>query len=187
MAHIKSKSRAESEEKYREARSVAMAIVEPEVREITGLDVKLIPIDHAALAAAEAWRSAYGDVGRLAHQPRWDWYNEARRFGRRTRRVEVAIWAGDTLCGLALGRISDSRIVATIHLLEGNPLANPLGGKVIAIATRFLEVLAVTIGCKEAAIDSPLPALVDRYRLVGFVKEVTKGKKIVRLSKSIVS
>lgn len=187
MTHIKSKTRAESERKYQEARLVAMAAVELEVREITGLDVKLRHIDRAALDAAEAWRFAYRDAGRLAHVPGWDWYKEARRFGRRTRRVELAIWVGDILCGLALGRISDSRIVATIHLLEGSPVGNPLGGKVISIASRFLEVLAIAVGCREAAIDSPIAALVDRYRAMGFVKEVAKGKRIVRLAKSLVA
>ncbi|MDQ4685486.1 hypothetical protein [Janthinobacterium lividum] len=185
MTRMKSKTRAESEEKYREARLVAMATLEPEVRHLTGLEVRLMEIDLVALAATEVWRAAYSDVGRLDHVPGWDWYKEARRFGRRSRRLELAIWVGDTLCGLALGRISDRRVVATIHLLEGNPTGNPLGGKVILIATRFLEVLALALGCREAAIDSPVSGLVARYQSAGFVKEVTKGKKIVRLAKSV--
>lgn len=185
MAHIKSKNRAESEEKYRDARSLARALVEPEVQALTRIQVRLTDIDYSALMAADAWRSAYSSAGKSVHAPGWDWYKEARRFGRRARRVELAIWVDETLCGLALGRVSDRRVVATIHLLEGNPIGNPLGGKVISIATRFLEVLAVTLGCREAAIASPIPALISRYRSVGFVKEMTKGKRVVRLAKVV--
>ncbi|XLZ71755.1 hypothetical protein ABT364_07235 [Massilia sp. SR12] len=186
MVHIKSKNRAESERKYRDARSLAMTVLEPEVQELTGLPVRLKGIDQAALAAADAWRETYRDLGRDAHRPGWNGNKEAKRFGGRSRRVELAIWLDDTLCGLALGRISDRRVVATIHLLEGNPVANPLSGRVIPIASRFLEVLAITVGCREAAIDSPVPGLVHRYRAMGFTKEVTRGKKVIRLAKSIV-
>lgn len=185
MANTKSKDRAESEAKYRAARAFAMGELEPEIRDLTGQDVSLRDIDQTALDAASAWRSAYAGVGKADYLPAWDWGKEARRFKRRSRRLELAIWVGDVLCGLAIGRISDRCIVATIHLLEGNPAGNPLGGNVIPIATRYLEVLAATIGCREASIESPVPTLVERYRSAGYVKEVFKGKKIVRLKKAI--
>lgn len=185
MAHINHGDRHRAEADYREARLKAMMLVEPEVQQMTGLNVGLKDIDSNAIQAAESWRSGYAEVDRATHEPGWDWAKQLKKFRRRPRRVELAIWVDEHLCGLALGRISDRCIVATIHFLEGNPIDNPLQGKVIPIATRYLEVLALGLGCKEASVELPLPDLISVYKEMGFVREVTKGQKILRLKKAV--
>jgi tRNA A37 threonylcarbamoyladenosine synthetase subunit TsaC/SUA5/YrdC len=97
----------------------------------------------------------------------------------------LAIWVNHVLCGLLIGRISDSRIVATIYYLEGRPVDNPLSGSVANIATRYVELLARLLHCKQAAIDSPLPALIDFYKRLGYSSATTKGRKVVRLVKTL--
>ena len=100
---------------------------------------------------------------------------------RRPRRVEVALWYGETLCGLALGRISNNRVVATIHLVESNPAGNPLGGSVVPYLALFLEAIGVIAGCKDVSIEQPVKDLVHYYESLGFTKKVTKGSKVLRL------
>jgi len=186
MAYPHAGNRIEAELKYQQARREVMDLLEQEIAQLIGVDgLRLSDIDEDALVAADAWRELYAIVGREFHMPAWSWRKALRKFRRRPRRVELAIWAEGQLCGLALGRVSDRCIVSTIHLLEGNPADTPLDGKIIAIATRFLDLFALGLGCRDASIESPVPELIERYKQQGFVKEVTKGKKVLRLKKSI--
>lgn len=173
----------QAEVRYREIRSQVRAMVLPAVRTATGHPVELTEITPDAAELAAAWRPQYSDKER---EPAWDWGIELRRARRRPRRVELAIWCNGLLCGMALGRISDRCVVATVHLMESNPeQSNPLGGMVAPITVRFLDALALLLGCEEVSLESPVPALVDYYRGLGFTREVRKGRKLLRLKKSI--
>jgi hypothetical protein len=89
------------------------------------------------------------------------------------------------LSGLLVGRISDNCVVATIHFMERRPADNPLAGSVAKIATQYLEVLAILLNCRQAALDSPLPALLDFYKSLGYNNATSKGRKVIRLSKTL--
>lgn len=176
-------ARQEAEYRYAEIRQAVRAMVEPDVQELTRLPIKLADITLEAVEIADGWHPTYANSDRT---PGWSWRSEYLRFRRRPRRVELALWHGETLCGLALGRISDRCVVATIHLIESNPSDdNPLDSLVAAIVSRFLETLGVRLGCTEVSIEAPVPALLDHYRSLGFTREVSKGKRVIRLKKRL--
>lgn len=187
MIRTNHRNRQQAERKYTVLRRDAMDLLEPELRETLLINVSLREIDQYALEQAKAWRDMYHAASREAHEPGWSWPRELRRFRQRPRRLELAIWVEDKLCGLALGRISDRSVVATIHLLEGSPVANtnPLAGSVMFIATRFLEVLCIGAGCNQASLEMPVPALINDYKELGYTKEVKRGKRTLRLIKVV--
>ncbi|WNV05891.1 hypothetical protein RP726_05625 [Candidatus Methylospira mobilis] len=258
-----------AEQEYKNHRQEAMKLLEAELQEFA---VSLTDISTESLLLACSWKSKYPLMSKEDHQPGWDWRKELRKFRRRPRRVELAIWSDQpkqrsvspffakpagtsqspagakrlattlpsaapaiparledgtsrsqmtrrcfaglagflqnparrysfrglldplashcslsrSVCGLALGRISDKRVVATIHFIEGNPSPHQLKGKIVPIATRYLEVLAVYLGIREISIENPVPDLIEYYKESGFVRENTKGKRVIRLLKKII-
>lgn len=173
------KTRSQAEIYYRTARRDAQQAVQTDLQEYSGGDIRLTDFNEVALEATDRWRQQYPSA-RGDHIPGWNWRRELRRFRNRPRRVEVVLWHGDIVCGVALGRISDRCVVATIHLVESNPEGNPLAGSVVPFITRFLETLAVSLGCKEVSIEQPAEGLVDYYAEIGFAKKVMKGQRVVR-------
>lgn len=113
--------------------------------------------------------------------PDWDWKVLWNDFSNKACRVDVAVWVDDSLYGLAIGRVSRRRVVATIHYLQRSPLIPQPGISLGRVATAFLIALAEELGCKEIAVDRPLEALIDYYKNLGFTREVRKGKRIVKL------
>jgi hypothetical protein len=132
---------------------------------------------------SEVWRRQY--IGDLAQRlPKWDWADAILKYRRKPRRVELAIWHKQQLCGLVMGRVSARRIVASIHLIEASPNDHPLSGSITLIATRYLSTLAGVLSCKETSIDRPEPSLIEWYERLGFKHRVVRGKKVVRLMRS---
>jgi hypothetical protein len=149
------------------------------VETITNRSVLLDDINAAAITQAKDWRQTFPGV----RQGGWDWAKLLNSFRRRPRHVELAVWVDQILCALLLGRVSDNRVVATIYFLERRPLDNPLAGSIALIATRYIETLALLLGCKQAALDSPLPDLIDFYAKLGYIGATKKGRKVIRLVK----
>lgn len=120
-------------------------------------ELRLTPIDLAALNAAKPWRAAQA-VG-------WEWPAVIKR--RRANRFDLAIWHGEILCGLAYGP-ADAAWVA-IGFLQSNPdPAHPLRGRVIPIALAVLEAQMQAANAAEARLLSPFPELVPRYEARGY-------------------
>jgi len=180
-------SRRRAELDYREIRQEAMTALETELAGLFYFSVHLTHITETALAQASAWRELYVVRGRPDHEPGWDWGKTLKKFRRRPRRVELAIWVDEQLCGLALGHISDAHIVATIHYLEGSPDSHLLAGSVGVIATRYLEVLGVSVGVREVSIERPVPDLIEYYKKLGFRNTVTRGERVLQLKRTIVA
>jgi hypothetical protein len=163
--------------RYAQRRKAARELFMPQIAEFTHHPVELDDISDKAISEAQRWRLAYPEI----RQGIWDWEKVAKSFRRRPRHVELAIWVSHVLCGLLIGRISDNRIVPTIYYLEGRPIDNPLSGSVAKIATRYVELLARQLHCKQTAIDSPPPSLINFYMKLGYSSTTTKGRKVVRL------
>jgi len=176
-------NRRKAEEAYSAVRREAMLMLQPELQQTLKLNIYLTNITPDALEIAVDWDYIYSCLEKTHHKPAWDWVKELKKFRRRPRRVELAIWCEQQLCGLALGRISDRCIVATIHLIEANPDDHPLKGKIIPVATRYLEVLATSLKAREISIEQPIPDLIEYYKSIGFDHEIKKGRKIMRLKK----
>ncbi|WP_298150933.1 hypothetical protein [Flavobacterium sp.] len=174
----------EKEQLFWEYREATHSMVASEMSDEFSLDMRLTDINAEALYQISTWRSQYhGELKRSP--PGWDWTKEVIKYRRRPRRVELAIWSGSDLCGLVIGRVSDRRVVASIHLIESNPGQHPLRGYIAPIAVRWLSTFAVMISCREIAIERPVAELIEYYQELGFVDAITKGKKIVRLKTRI--
>jgi hypothetical protein len=165
------------------ARSRVQAIVQKDI----SADARLTEINKEVLSEAKDWRRAYLSSGRAKREPGWDWATEFYRRGQKKSGVTLAMWFGGTLCGLMIGQVSDGRLHATIHFLEGNPMGNPLKGSVIAIATGYIEAVGALVGCETVRISSPIPELVPHYKSFGYIIEQRKHGVIKFLDKPMVT
>lgn len=178
----KHESVLKQEQKYREYRDDASMMALPEIKQLIGIDIRLSDITTEAIKQALLWRKSY--VGPLAsHKPGWDWSKELLKFRRRPRRLELAIWVDNSLCGLVIGRVSDRRVVASIHLIEGNPAANPLAKNILTIATVWLNAFATLLSCKQTSIERPIKDLVSHYIDLGYSDVTSRGNKTIRLKR----
>ena len=115
---------------WRDLRELVRATVETDLRPRFPA-LRLTPIDHAAFTAAKPWREA--------QQIGWEWRSVVKL---KTNRFDLAVWHGETLCGLAYGPATDDWV--SIAYLQGNPdSAHPLKGCVIDIAVAALEAQAL--------------------------------------------
>ncbi|WP_372389009.1 hypothetical protein [Xanthomonas axonopodis] len=136
------------------------------------------------LLTIEAWRE--NCPSNLIHiKANWDWEVERRKIIRREARVDLAICQNSTLHGIALGRVSRRRVVATIHFMERNLVSNPFEDVIGPLCVSYLEELAKLLNCKEICIDRPVQALLPYYEALGFDRPIKKGRRVVRLLRSI--
>jgi hypothetical protein len=177
---------AEAEERFSAIRHEVYRITEETLNEILPINVRFSSITLDATEIADSW--VYPEHKQY-HAPGWSWAKEARKFKRRPRRVEAAIWVDQPetiLCGLVLGRVGKGRMMASIHFLEGNPnVASPLKGQIAQIAIRHLELHAYALGCNTLGIANPRPDLIKFYEALGFRHYIRKGAKVVRLERRV--
>lgn len=141
-------------------RSLARGVAEADLRLLSPA-LRLGPIRAAALRAALPWRAARA-VG-------WEWDRVVKR--REPSRFELAIWHGDTLCGLAYGPAAPEWVA--IAYLQGNPdPAHPLKRRVVDVAVAVLEAQALAAGAPETRLLRPVPELVEHYGRRGYRRAV---------------
>jgi hypothetical protein len=148
----------------REARRLACVTVAARLQKRLPA-LHLTGIDLTALAAARTWPLARRHVS-------WDWTGIVKR--RESGRLEVAIWSNQRLCGLAYGQMRGGALC--LSRLEADPdPAHPLKGQIVNIGIAVLETQALILGIPETRLESPDPALVQRYRGIGYDWLVEKG------------
>jgi hypothetical protein len=118
-----------------------------------GFSIKISVISDQAALQAHNWQ--YHGT-RVEHRPRWSWPAEVARYRRIARRIEAAFYTEDGLWGLFLGRISNARVVASIHYLERNP-SQGRTVHFVGAALRYLELYAVAARCNTYAVNNPHP------------------------------
>ncbi|MFL9936992.1 hypothetical protein P0D88_50560 [Paraburkholderia sp. RL18-103-BIB-C] len=127
----------------------------------SGFPISIRETSDEAAQTAHEWQ--YADA-RSEHVPGWNWPEQVRRFRCRPRRVDAAFYAHDQrgiyLWGLILGRISTSRVVASIHFMARDP-GQLRGAAFVGVASRYLQILAAAARCPIYAINQPNPALVE--------------------------
>ncbi|MDM5179872.1 hypothetical protein PO883_22020 [Massilia sp. DJPM01] len=155
--------RIELENRYRVLRHAARLAVMAELAGTDRSSIRLAEIGAEALAACQRWKN---------RRVNWDWQQLVRTLRGRHRRIELAIWNDPMLCGLAIGKISDGRVIARIDYWERAPGNHPLVGLIGEIATLYLQTVGVLVGCHEAVLSSPLMALLDFYRELGQSSQV---------------
>lgn len=134
------------------------------------------------VAQAQLWTSS--------HNFRIDWKRELVRFKKRPRRLELALHLNSSgkLLALALGRISDRKVVVSLHFIQKQPepMLSDLGSiRLFPIILRYAEALGLSLGCIRVDIDSPMKGLITYYEGYGFDRSTRKGKKVTRLQKVI--
>ncbi|WP_442769904.1 hypothetical protein [Zoogloea ramigera] len=181
MTHAdKKKSKHEAERHYSDVRRLARQELENELRQLLSLPIELHELSPEDAQEADSWTANLP----LGQRPGWSWEQEQRRFRvQRPRRFELALKVDSLLCGVALGRISDRRVVISVHYISSRPSNHPLKGFVLDLTARYVEFLGVKLGCVEISIERPVDALLDTYKAAGFCREVKRGSRVVRLRK----
>lgn len=124
--------------------------------------LRLADTDAATVAA---WRTRW----RGSHPSgfgNWDWERILHRAWRRPSAFHVAVWSGDDLCGLAVGRLSKRRPLGVRHTLslhfiesahdERHPLRHFIAPLVIATADAYGRLA----GASRLRLIEPLPGVI---------------------------
>lgn len=143
--------------------------------EVYGLPVRLTHIDETALEAFEEhW---------LHHPHRrweWSWREEVQSWGKIPSHFEVAIWCNSYLSGLAVGNVSDGKLVLSIDLLEGSPVdTHPLKGLVRFCVVEAAEAYGTILGCEELYLRQPVDGALPLYFDMGFSLATNQANRVV--------
>ena len=108
----------------------------------------------------------------------WPWPDMAADFRRKfPERFEAAIWSGDILCGLSIGKPSHSQEIVTIRFIEGNPAPHhPLKGTIHIASIEVGLAYGLAIGATLLRIDDPHPETLRLYTGLGFRLETPRGR-----------
>ncbi len=113
--------------------------------------------------AIQAWRSQWKGAGP------WNWEALARSYRKRYARFELAVWTGETLAGLSIGRISAGRQVVSVNFVRGSPdPASPLRGYVILITAEVAVAMAQTYDAERVRFTEPSENVRAKLALLGF-------------------
>lgn len=124
---------------------------------IEGLEIK--PICPEALNQFDAdWR---GHSDRIAD---WNWRDSDMRV---PKGINLAVWRGGTLCGLASGKLTNSKAVR-LDWIEGRPGGHPLKGDIIPIVLTCADAYRIEIGSKELRLYRVIEDLIPVYEEFGF-------------------
>lgn len=94
----------------------------------------------------------------------WDWDRIVQRQPRSPDNVDLAIWSGETLCGLMVGRLSKRRTRLLLEVIEGAPFVpHPLQGRVLDLGLLAAEYYAKGVGARWVRLMNPLPGMQARY------------------------
>lgn len=93
----------------------------------------------------------------------WNWRQERAGYDRSQDRFEVAVWSAGELCGLGIGKPSNSYSCLAVNLLQGSPVLNhPLKGAIRHIIVDAAIAYAEALKIKELRLRN-LPKERCRY------------------------
>ena len=148
-------SRSSAETRYRELRHLAFQAAQDDLAAAGG-NAELRAIDATALTAFGTWP---------ARRVAWPWPDMAADWRRgHPDRFELAVWSGDALCALALGRPSPGASHMALYFMEGSPdPGHPLRRKVATVVITALRAYAIALGKGELRLVDPLPEVIPFY------------------------
>jgi hypothetical protein len=164
-------SRQATEARYAGYRATSFRKAEELLRPVAPVPLSLRPLTPEALAAFDTgWR------GSPERRYPWPWPEMAGDYRRNEPdRFEVAVWSGEALCGLCLGKLRAGYCGG--DYLEGSPLpTHPLKGFVLPTVLTALTAYAVALRRKHIRLINPLPEMVPRYEILGFVLVRPRGE-----------
>lgn len=155
------------------------------VRDAVGSGAIRVPLRLAETDAATvtAWRARWRS-GHPSGFGNWDWERILQRAWRRPSAFHMAVWSGDDLCGLAVGRLSKRRPLGVRHTLslhfmesahdERHPLRHFIAKLVIAAADAYGRLA----GASRLRLIEPLPGVVRYYEDLGFTVVRKAGQPV---------
>lgn len=132
--------------------------------------IQLTDIDARAL---DVWARTWAGAHPLGYGG-WDWAALVARVCSRPSAFQVAVWSGDNLCGLAVGRISKRRAsgrrhTVSLHYLEASPNRDhPLRGRIAPLVITAAEAYGRELGAWRIRLVDPLPGVFRLYERLGF-------------------
>ena len=160
-------------EKHNRIRRLVRTQLEEEIqRAYHGLKISAEPITERALQHVDA---TWAPAGR--REP-FDW-RRIDRVGMKShpRRLDLALWDGQQLCGLMMSRLSDRKEWLSITHLEGAPVAHSLKGQLAPVAVVAADIYAALIHEEDelgrqpdVRILNPLPQSMAVYERCGYSK-----------------
>ncbi|HEV3051196.1 MAG TPA: hypothetical protein VGX50_12860, partial [Longimicrobium sp.] len=148
---------------YAGLRRTAFDDVEREaVARLIRVPLRLADTDEETLAV---WRATWRD----AHPSgfgNWNWERILRRAWRRPSAFHVAVWSGEQLCGLGVGRLSKRRLMGvrhtiSLHFMESaHDARHPLRRRVAALVISAAEAYGRLVGASRMRLMEPLPGVI---------------------------
>ncbi|MBA1280441.1 N-acetyltransferase [Stutzerimonas stutzeri] len=133
-----------------------------------GVDVAQIrfePITNDAVEASLLW----GDDATL-----FPWEDVLAWKATDSRGIDISLWFGIELCGLAYASPRNSKLCIKVILLEGKPdKSHPLRGFVAPLVLEAIVNYATLLGCVEIEMEEPAAGAVPWYRKLGFEFDAT--------------
>jgi hypothetical protein len=122
--------------------------------------VRIEPITPAAVEASYNW-SEDGTLLSWEHVAKWK--------NKWPRGIDLAVWHGVELCGMAYANARDSKLTIKLILIEGKPdSSHPLKGYVLPIALVVIDAFARMLKLKWIEVQDPAPGVIAWYRENGF-------------------
>ena len=125
--------------------------------------IRLADIDPLTL---DVWRRSWTGPHRHGARP-WNWDALIEHMPRRAAVIPLAVWHGETLCGLGRGYLTRRRLggrnAAVLQYVEACPSDHPLRGRVIQIAAAAAEIYGAEFGARYLRLMNPDAALLPYY------------------------
>lgn len=168
-----------AEEGLTRIRHAQHALVAGQLSERLGIDIRITDITWATLNAIEVqWCPAFTDSPSHVHAS-WDWRYLAGRNRNRPTRFEAAIWAGDQLCALGIGRIAkQGRTTVSVTHIGGAPTPHPLKGMALEAMLLTAYACGKALGARHLLAMEPLPTVLHLYQRMGFRLEF-RGQRVL--------
>jgi hypothetical protein len=157
---------------YARLRRQAYAEVVRDAAQAEGIRVPLLLADSNE-QTLEVWRNTW----RATHPSgfgNWDWDALLRRAWRRPAAMHLAIWSGERLCGLSVGRMSRRRPSGVRHTISirfiesAHERDHPLRHLIVPLAIAAAETYGRLAGAWRLRLMEPLPGLLRYYEDFGF-------------------
>ncbi len=137
--------------------------------------LRLTTIREPQLEEADTW---YLHPSRMVT---WKWREILHKRRKKPKRLDVAFYCTDVLCGLMTASISRGRVGINIRYVEASPDPNhPLKGNFLYLALWQAELFATFTNCKQVSVSQPNPLLVQMYKDFGYEMVESDRKRELR-------
>jgi len=148
----------DAENRYEAIRDEVRSVIQSEMPYMDKKNIKLTAINQTALVQAKLWATS------PERKVDWDWIDGHREYSfRYPKRFEMAVWHGNTLASLNLGRPTHNGTRMRLDFVEARATSNPLKGRIVPIVLSAIELYARYIGASEARIIDPINENLEQY------------------------